>query len=93
MNVTPAQLQELIDELHQVNEELADAARPLHRLPYLNKDQRQLVRAQLNAGHTRWEDITGRIGRALELPTHDGPDDEAPRVIGDMRTSSTVRSA
>ena len=36
MRVTSAQLAELIAELHEVNEELAEAARPLDRLPDLD---------------------------------------------------------
>ena len=64
MRVTSKQLGELIAELHEVNAELADAARPLE-LGDLNDAQRQAIGANLRAGLARWESITQRIEKAL----------------------------
>jgi hypothetical protein len=72
MNITSAQLGELIAQLHQVNEELARAARPLERLEDLNDDQRQTIGANLRAGLARWENITQRIGEALDGSSNGG---------------------
>ena len=64
MRITSAQLRELITELHEVNAELADAARPLE-LGDLNDAQRQAIGANLRAGLVRWESVTRRINQAL----------------------------
>jgi hypothetical protein len=65
MNITSAQLGELIAELHELNEELAEAARPLDRLPNLNDEQRDGVAARLRSGLARWEIVTRRIDEVL----------------------------
>ena len=71
MRITSAQLGELIAELHEVNAELADAARPLE-LGDLNDAQRQAVGANLRAGLARWENITQRIAKALNGSSNGG---------------------
>jgi hypothetical protein len=65
MSTTSAQLAALIAELHEVNVELAEAARPLDRLPDLNQAQRDGIAARIRAGLGRWESITRRIDQAL----------------------------
>ena len=65
MKVTSEQLGQLIAELHDVNVELADAARPLDRLSDLNDEQRDGVAARLRSGLVRWENVTRRIDEAL----------------------------
>ena len=65
MSVRSEQLGELLAELHDVNVELADAARPLDRLPDLNDKQRDGVAARIRSGLTRWESVTRRIAEAL----------------------------
>jgi hypothetical protein len=65
MRITSQQLGELIAELHDVNVELADAARPLDRLPNLNDEQRDGVAARIRSGLARWENVTRRIDEAL----------------------------
>ena len=66
MSITSAQLGKLIAELHDVNVELADAARPLDRLPDLNDKQRDGVAARIRSGLTRWESVTRRIDEVLD---------------------------
>ena len=63
--ITSSQLTKLIDELHQVNEALADAARPLNRLLDLNTRERQHIADELRAGLARWENVTQRIDEEL----------------------------
>jgi hypothetical protein len=65
MRITSQQLGELIAELHAVNVELADAARPLDRLPDLNDEQRDGVAARIRSGLARWESVTRRIEEVL----------------------------
>jgi len=65
MRITSQQLGELIAELHDVNVELADAARPLDRLPNLNEEQRDGVAARIRSGLARWESVSRRIDQAL----------------------------
>jgi hypothetical protein len=65
MRITSEQLGELIAELHDVNVELADAARPLDRLPDLNDEQRAGVAARIRSGLARWESVTRRIEDVL----------------------------
>ena len=60
------QLGELIAELHDVNVELADAARPLDRLSDLNDEQRDGVAARIRSGLARWESVTRRIDEVLD---------------------------
>ena len=72
MRITSEQLGELIAELHDVNVELADAARPLDRLPNLNDKQRDGVAARIRSGLARWESVTRRIDDALGGPGKGG---------------------
>lgn len=65
-------LQRLQAELHEVNEELANAARPLDRISELNEQQRQHVAGQLRAGLARWELVTQRIAQELGLDSANG---------------------
>ena len=59
-------LQRLADELHEINQELSRAARPLDGHPDLNDGQKRDIGARLRAGLARWEDVTRQISRALE---------------------------
>jgi hypothetical protein len=52
-------------ELHEVNEHLAQAARPLDRLAELNEEQRREVAAKIRAGLARWESVTQRISQVM----------------------------
>ena len=74
MNITSAQLGELIAELHELNEELAEAARPLDRLPDLNDEQRDGVAARIRSGLARWESVTRRIDEVLGGSSKGGGD-------------------
>ena len=65
MTITSAQLAELIAELHEVNEELAAAARPLGQLKELNDTQKRAIGANLRSGLARWEIVTRRIDQLL----------------------------
>jgi hypothetical protein len=76
MNITSTQLQEPIDELRRFNEELADAARPLKRLPDLNEEHRDQIGKRLRAGLARWNDVTSRIQRLLGSPADDWEGEE-----------------
>ena len=60
------QLQRLADELHEVNQELARAARPLAGQPELSDDQKRDIGARLRAGLARWEDVTRQISQVLQ---------------------------
>jgi hypothetical protein len=59
------QLQRLADELHEVNQELARAARPLDGQPELNDEQKRDIGARLREGLARWEDVTRQISKVL----------------------------
>jgi transposase len=59
------QLRTLHAQLHEVNEELSRAARPLERLAELNGEQRQHVAARLRAGLARWDAVTREISQVL----------------------------
>jgi hypothetical protein len=52
-------------ELHEVNDHLAQAARPLERLAELNEQQRREVAAKIRAGLARWESVTQRISHVM----------------------------
>ena len=65
MSVRSEQLGVLLAELHAVNVELADAARPLDRLPDLTDKQRDDVAARIRSGLARWESVTRRIDEVL----------------------------
>lgn len=66
------QLQELLAQLHEVNQEFARAARPLDRMTDLNEEQQKAVRAPLLAAWARWESVTQRISQALEIASARG---------------------
>jgi hypothetical protein len=59
-------LSKLEAELHEVNEELRSAARPLDQLEDLNEEQRDQVGVRLRAGIARWETVTQRIAEMLK---------------------------
>jgi len=59
------QLVRLQAELHEVNEELAQAARPLEQLSELNEQQREQLSDELRARLGRWEIVTQQISRVL----------------------------
>ena len=65
MSVRSEQLGDLLAELHDVNVELVDAARPLDRLPDLTDKQRDDVAARIRSGLARWESVTRRIDEVL----------------------------
>ena len=71
MKSRSAQLAELIDELHEVNQRLVEAARPLQRLPELDLDDRQFLGDQIRAGLARWESVRQRIAEVFEDPPED----------------------
>lgn len=58
-------LGELIEQLHEANRQLSDAARPLDRLEELPSDQREQLAKQLRAALERWEGITEQISQVL----------------------------
>ena len=66
------QLQRLADELHEVNQELSRAARPLEGMPDLDDRQKQEIGAHLRAGQARWEDVTRRISQVLQADSKSG---------------------
>lgn len=59
------QLQVLRTELSEVNQQLAEAARPLNRLADLNGEQRQHLSKELRAKLARWESVTKQISSVL----------------------------
>jgi hypothetical protein len=63
MNAQLTRLQELTAELHDVNRQFSEAARPLEHV--LNEREKDAVRAQLLAGLARWENVSEQIRRAL----------------------------
>jgi hypothetical protein len=73
----PAHLQRLEAELHAVNQELAQAARPLERLSELNGEQREQVADKIRAGLARWESVTQQISQAMGIGNAD--DQAAPK--------------
>ena len=59
-------LQRLAAELHEANQELARASRPLQGQRDLNDEQKREIGAQLRAGQARWEDVTRQISQVLQ---------------------------
>lgn len=59
------QLQTLLVELHEVNQDYAEAARPLDWLSELNDERRRKLADQLRAQQARWESVTQRISQVL----------------------------
>ncbi len=66
------QLRRLQAELHAVNEELAQAARPLERLADMNIEQRNKVADQIRAKLVRWESVTREIQQVMGTSTANG---------------------
>ena len=60
-----AQLDELIYELHEVNQELATADLPLQRLEELDLDERKKLADQIRAGLKRWESVRQKIAETV----------------------------
>jgi hypothetical protein len=59
------QLVRLQAELHEINEELSEAARPLERLSELNEEQRKQLSDELRSRLGRWEMVTQQISQVL----------------------------
>jgi transcription elongation GreA/GreB family factor len=68
MATSSQQLEPLITELHEINREIADAARPLDRLEELDIEARKLLAAEIKARLARWELVTQKIHEVLEQP-------------------------
>jgi hypothetical protein len=66
------QLQNLQAQLHEVNQELVRAARPLERVSDMNDEQRGQLAKQLRAGLARWETVTRQISQVLEAGSANG---------------------
>jgi ABC-type transporter Mla MlaB component len=68
LNVTEqlAELERLRAELHEVNEELVQAARPLERVSEMSLEQRQKLADQIRAKLSRWESVTREIQQVME---------------------------
>ena len=65
-------LQRLADELHEINQELSYAARPLERQPDLDDRQKLEIGTRLRAGQARWDDVTRRISQVLHADSANG---------------------
>jgi ABC-type transporter Mla MlaB component len=59
------QLQRLQVELHDVNEEFANAARPLKGLSEMNDEEREKVAKELRERLARWESVTQQISHVM----------------------------
>jgi flagellar biosynthesis chaperone FliJ len=59
------QLEDLQTQLHEANQELARAARPLERLSEMKEAERQQLAAIIRAGLARWEAVTREISQVL----------------------------
>ena len=67
------ELAELIKELHEINQDFAEAAKPLERLADLNEEARDQLAEQLRARMARWEGITRKIHDLLDPPVDADP--------------------
>ena len=67
------QLQLLIQELHAINQDFAEAARPLARPEELNDEKRDHLAKELRARFARWECVTQKIQEFLEQPIDANP--------------------
>jgi hypothetical protein len=63
MNPHLTKLQELTAELHEVNQQFSEAARPLEHV--LNEQEKDVVRAQLLENLARWESVSEQIRRVF----------------------------
>jgi hypothetical protein len=66
MNEQLQQLQDLADQLHEANEEFAQAAKPLHALRDLSFEQQQRIAAALRKAQERWRSLTEQISETLQ---------------------------
>lgn len=66
MTTTTAQLGPLLDDLHEINRELAEAAKPLDRLQDLDEKARDQLASKLRAALARWESLTLKIHQVLK---------------------------
>ena len=78
MNVTSAQLAELLEELHEVNQELVELARPLQWVSTMGLNQRQQLGDQLRGGLARWDNVSERISKLLANGSEGPPSEKAP---------------
>ena len=62
------QLKSLIEELHEINRQFAEAARPLEHVEELNDEARDKLGKELRARFARWQAITQKIHEFLEQP-------------------------
>ena len=66
------QLQRLADDLHEINQELSRAARPLEGQPDLHDRQKLEIGTRLRVGLARWDDVTRRISQVLQADSANG---------------------
>lgn len=66
MERPPTELEKLVAELHEVNLDFADAARPLQSLDELSLEEREHLGDRLRARLARWESIRQKISKCLE---------------------------
>ena len=66
------ELQRLQAELHEVNQELEQAARPLERLLGMSLEQRQHVADQIRGKLARWESVTQQIQQVMRTGKRNG---------------------
>ena len=61
MSAQLTQLNRLQADLHLINEELAQAAKPLSHLSELSLEEREQVADKIRAGLARWESIRDEL--------------------------------
>jgi predicted nuclease with TOPRIM domain len=66
------ELQRLQAELHEVNQELARAARPLERLAEMSLQQRQKLADEIRSKLSRWDSVTQQIQQVMEAGPANG---------------------
>jgi hypothetical protein len=76
------QLIRLQAELHAVNEELTQAARPLKRLSELNEQQREQLSDELRARLGRWDIVTQQISQVLGTSNTTAAPEARPKGLG-----------
>ena len=62
------QLNRLQIDLHAINEELAQVAKPLSHVSELSLEERKQVADKIRAGLERWESIRDEISRVMSGP-------------------------
>ena len=60
-----SQLQQLELELHEANQELAEATRPNARLSDMSDEERHQLADQIRAKLARWDALTQQLSRVL----------------------------